>query len=267
MLTIDWKERLNKDTIDFFESKLPKNDYDFEIIFNAYSARVNGKIPSEVIVYVANVIIHQIGRNHEKYVAFYQYLWNKKGDYGKLAFLTIMSKIVAKKPAVYFPMVETAMQNADTHDLNGILEKVMMPLLKKHPETYLPYVYKWMDKGSELIIKSCMGTLIKLIKRNPELIPMVMEHFKHDWNYPITAGNANHILMLKTVGKIDFEQYLSIYLDYQNSRDPQIVEILCGGIYDYHPELEKMVERWTHSGNARLKKAAVSAYKVLTKKK
>ena len=63
MLTIDWKERLNMDTADFLKNKLPKGDYDFEIIFIAYPERVNGKIPAEVISQVANNIVQQLGKN------------------------------------------------------------------------------------------------------------------------------------------------------------------------------------------------------------
>jgi hypothetical protein len=44
MLTIDWKERLTLDTDYYLEHKLPLQDYDFEIIFNAYPERSHGKI-------------------------------------------------------------------------------------------------------------------------------------------------------------------------------------------------------------------------------
>ena len=40
MLTIDWKERLTLDTDYYLEHKLPLQDYDFEIIFNAYPEAV-----------------------------------------------------------------------------------------------------------------------------------------------------------------------------------------------------------------------------------
>jgi len=36
---------------------------------------------------------------------------------------------------------------------------------------------------------------------------------------------------------------------------------------DYDPGIEAFVETWTHSGNARVKKAATTAMRVLKKKK
>ena len=91
MLTIDWKERLNMDTADFLKNKLPKGDYDFEIIFIAYPERVNGKIPAEVISQVANNIVQQLGKKHELYLPFYNALWAKKGDYGKRHLLRFLA--------------------------------------------------------------------------------------------------------------------------------------------------------------------------------
>lgn len=89
MLTIDWKERLNMDAEDYLNNKLPNGDYDFEIIFNAYPERINGKIPAEVINYVAGVLVHKIGKNHEQYLPFYQQLWVKKGNTAKPLLLTL----------------------------------------------------------------------------------------------------------------------------------------------------------------------------------
>jgi hypothetical protein len=52
-----------------------------------------------------------------------------------------------------------------------------------------------------------------------------------------------------------------------SSRDPQSAEILCASVMSYHPEIEEIVENWTKSGNARLKKAAMAAQRILNKKK
>jgi len=117
MLTIDWKERLNMDTADFLKNKLPKGDYDFEIIFIAYPERVNGKIPAEVISQVANNIVQQLGKKHELYLPFYNALWAKKGDYGKQAFAQILSKLLHRKPSVYMPVLEGAISTADEAEI------------------------------------------------------------------------------------------------------------------------------------------------------
>lgn len=267
MLTIDWKERLNKDADDYLAHKLPRNDYDFEIIFIAFPERVNGKIPSEVITYIAQILVQKIGKKHEQYIPFYKYLWDKKGEQGRSAFTHIMAKLCAKKPAVYIPIIENAMKDASAQDVAAILEKVMFPLLKKHSLDYLSYIYKWIDKPNTPHGKAALNILLRLIKKMPELVEPVMEHFIHAWNYPVMEHIPAHIALLKTVCKLDPERYKSVYKTHGNTRDPHIVEILCAAIVDYAPEIEKSVENWTHSGNSRVKKAATTALKLLQKKK
>jgi hypothetical protein len=78
---------------------------------------------------------------------------------------------------------------------------------------------------------------------------------------------AEHTTLLKAVQKLDYELYLDIWRQHVSSRDPQSAEILCASIMSYHPEIEEIVENWTKSGNARLKKAAMSAQRILNKKK
>lgn len=267
MLTIDWKERLNMDTAEYLEKKLPKNDYDFEIIFIAYPERVNGKIPPDVIIHVAKAIVQKLGKNHEKYLPFYKYLWDKKGDNGKMAFIAIMGKLAVKKPAVYLPLVQSAVKNAPASRLPSLLEKAVLPLLRKDPEKYLPYVYDWAQSDKELIRKQAVNLLIKLMKKNPELSQEVVQHFVNQWLQPLDEIASNHIALLKAVFKLDPELYLDIWHQHSHSRDPQSAEILCASIQDYHPDIEATVEPWTKSGNARLKKAALAAQRILLKKK
>ncbi|GAB1467583.1 hypothetical protein MASR2M64_02570 [Candidatus Cloacimonadota bacterium] len=267
MLTIDWKERLNMDAEDYLNNKLPNGDYDFEIIFNAYPERINGKIPAEVINYVAGVLVHKIGKNHEQYLPFYQQLWVKKGEYGKTAFAHIMSKLLHKKPAVYIPLFEEALAHADNGEMASLLDKVMLPLLRKSPEKYLDMAYGYSNSKIELLRKNGLGLLVKLLKRREDLIPTIMEHFSHQWSYPLGDFMPSHVLMLKAVAKQSPDYYLKVWEDYGSSRDPQIVELLCASVTEYIPQIEAAIELWTRSGNARVKKAATSAHKILLKKK
>ncbi len=267
MLTIDWKDRLNKDTTDYLANKLPHNDYDFEIIFIAYPERVNGKIPPEVIVHVANNIIHQLGKNHEKYLPFFKHLWDKKGENGKTAFIAIMSKIAGKKPATYLPLIDTAVNSATEPDLAALLEKVLLPLLRKQPDKYLGVVYGWSHSPKEPVRKQAMNLLIKLLKKNPELNAQVVQHFVNQWLKPLGETAANHVTLLKAASKLDENLYLDVWRQHLHSRDPQSAEILCASITFYHQEIADLVELWTKSGNARLKKAALAAQRALQKKK
>jgi len=267
MLTIDWKERLTMDTISFFENKLPKQNYDFEIIFNAYPARVNGKIPSEVIAFVAQVLLQKIGRNHEQYIPFFNYLWEKKGEYGKLAYLYIMNKLISKKTQIYFPLVEAAMKSAPAHDVMLIMDKIFLPLLKKKCADYLPILLSWIEDPNETLRKQSLNLILKFIKREPEQIPPVLSHFQKHWNYSTEKYPQNQIQFLKALAKIDKDMYLSIYQENGSTREPQTVEILCGAITATDTTLKPIIENWTHSGNARVKKAALSAMKLLSRNK
>jgi len=267
MITIDWKERLTKDTMYYLEHKLPKQDYDFEIIFNWYPERVNGRIPNEVIQLVTKAMAHKIGKSHEQYLPFYQHLWDKKGENGKLAFAVFMSRFFTKKPALYLPFLQKNLLKSDKHEINLILEKVFFPLFKKQTEPYLSMVYPWLESKYEPLRKQAVVFLLKMLKLKPEIIPQVLKQLQNKWAHPMPDTVPTHVSILKAVWKINPTAIMSIFREYKTTRDPQTVEILCGAIVDYHAELIPIVENWTHSGNARLKKAATSAYKILLKKK
>ncbi|HOH97771.1 MAG TPA: hypothetical protein PL188_05615 [Candidatus Cloacimonadota bacterium] len=267
MLTIDWKERLTLDTDDYLQHKLPKQDYDFEIIFIAYPERVNGKIPSDVITFVAGVIAQRMGKKHADFMPFYRHLWTKKGDYGKQAFATFLSKLTPKKPEIYLGLMEEVMSKADPHDINSLLDKVMLPLLRKHPEKYLSRVFAWTKGTNPELQKQALNLLIKLIKRREDLAKEVLSHIQHAWAYPLGDVQSLHVQLLKTIARLNPELYLNVWHEYGIYREPQIVELLCASVQDYLPQLEEILLPWTKSGNARVKKASNAAYKLLMKKK
>jgi hypothetical protein len=267
MLTIDWKERLTQDTEDYLENKLPHGNYDFEIIFIAYPERVNGKIPSEVISFVSGVIVQRLGRKHVEYIPFYKNLWFKKGDYGKQAFGTILAKLTHKNPEIYIALMEELMLQTDAAHINSLLDKVMLPLLRKHPDKYLAKVYGWTRHANEDLAHAALNLCIKLIKRREDLIPDVLSHLLNQWSYPLGEMQSLHVQFLKTVAKLSPSIYLGVWKEYGISRDPQIVELLSASIVDYAAEIEPAVEIWTKSGNARVKKAGLAAHKLLNRKK
>ncbi len=267
MITIDWKERLTRDTEQYLTEKLPKQDYDFEIIFNWYPERVNGKVPAEFIQFVVKAMAHAISKQHEQYVPFFQYLWNKKGDYGKLAFIFFMARFIGKNPALYNGMIEKALLKGNAHEIGLIFEKVYFPLFKKETEPYLSKVYPWLESSHEPLRKQALAYLVKMMKQKPEIISQVLRHQQNRWLAQNPEAVATNIAILKAVWKLDSPAVMEVFREYKSTRDPQTVEILCGAITEYNAELLPIVENWTHSGNARLKKAATSAYKILLKKK
>lgn len=267
MLTIDWKERLSKDTAEYLHKKLPNNDFDFEIIFIAFPERVDGEIPPAVVNHVAKTIVQKLGKNHDKYLAFYKHLWEKKGEAGQTAFITIMRRLLPKKPELYMPMVQKAVNTAPESQLNSLLDKVMLPLLRKQPEKYMNLAYEWVSSHKDVIRKQTVNLLVKLMRREPELRQEVVQHFVNQWLQPLEEQATDHVALLKAVYRMDPELYLELWEQHGQTRDPQSAEILCASILDYHPKIEEAVEPWTKSGNARLKKAALSAQRLLQKKK
>lgn len=267
MLTIDWKERLDSDTKDYLTNKLPNNDFDFDIIFNAYPERVSGKIPSEVITFVSASIVTQLGKKHANYIPFYLYLWDKKGEYGRSAFIVILSRLFRKAPKTYLEVLEHAMGNANPTELSALLERVVLPVMRRDVSKYLPYAFAWNDHENAEIRKASVNLLIKLMRRKPESIPEIIEHFTALWLKPLEEDQANHIALFKAIYKIDPEVYSQVWKDYGHQRDPEIVEILAGTLQHWEAGIEEFVEIWTKSGNARVKKAGLSAMRLLQKKK
>lgn len=267
MLTIDWKERLTLDTEDYLERKLPHKDYDFEIIFNAYPERVNGKVSSEVITFITGVMVRKIGSKHLDYIPFYRHLWLKKGDYGKLAFAAILSKLTRKKPEVYIPLLEEMMAHGNTSQVNALMDRVMLSLTRRNPDDYLEKILQWTKSEREEIAWAATNLCVKLIRSSKDMIPWVLDHFQGQWVYPLGELLGLHVLFLKAIAKSDKEAYRAVWKEFGFSRDPQIVELLCASIMNYDPEIEREVELWTKSGNARVKKASLAAMKVLKRKK
>ncbi|MCB5258933.1 MAG: hypothetical protein PHY41_00775 [Candidatus Cloacimonetes bacterium] len=267
MLTIDWKERLTQDTEDYLKNKLPNQDYDFEIIFIAYPERVNGKIPSEVISFVSAVIVKRLGRKHKDYIPFYKHLWLKKGDYGKLAFNTILAKLTNKNPGTYIPLIEEMIEFADGSQINALLDRVMLPLLRKYPDKYITKLYAWSKDRNPDLAKASINLCMKLIKRREDLIQQILNHLQNHWVYPLGDLQPLHTQFLKTVAKLSRETYLDVWKEFGISRDPQIVELLSASITNYDESLEAPIEIWAKSGNARVKKAGLAAQKTLSRKK
>ena len=71
MISLDWQERLKMDTQDFIERKLPKGNYDIDIVYNAYPQRIDGNIPHAVITLVGKTIAAKIYKDADKYFDFY----------------------------------------------------------------------------------------------------------------------------------------------------------------------------------------------------
>ncbi len=268
MISLDWKERLIKDADDFCKNKLNKKDYFVDIIYNAYPAREGHNIPNEVLTLVAKEIIKNIEKKHDDYMDFYNYLWYKGSYNGKFIVSIILSKIYSKNKDIYFAKMQEFLADAkEQHEKALIIDKVFLPLLKKYPDKYLATAYNWTSSGDLELEILALKTLTKLCKAKTAYTKQVLRHLENKWAYAPQELVKALSQFLKDVAKIDKELYLDTFDFYDNSRDPNVVEILTASISFYDPELEKIVEEWTKSGNARLKKCAISGYKHLIRLK
>jgi hypothetical protein len=268
MISLDWKERLLKDTEDFIKSKLPKRDYSFEIIYNAYPQRIGTHVPKEVVTLVAKKMADLLVKVSESYMDFYLSLWKDKGENGRLAFVYILAKLITKKPDVFTQLIEKVMYTTpQEQEVALLLDKAFMPIIKKNYAANLQLIFKWLHADNEYIQLNAAKLLSKLCKADPTQIEPIFHKIENTWLNASPGMTKANVFFLKSLYLIDSEYYQGIYLKYRNSRDPFAVEILCCSIMCYTPEMETIVENWTHSGNAKLKKAALLGLRLIRRKK
>ena len=268
MISLDWKERLKKDTVDFFERKLPAGDYDIDIIYNAYPQRIDNNIPHAVITLVGKTIASKLSKNPDKYMQFYEYLLNKKGENGRMIFAYIMARVVKKKPDIFIPYLEGFLtKTTDQKSCNLIIDKTIFPILKKDPLEHLDIISNWVKTDNPVLISSLQKMLAKLIAFDPSLIKPIFSKLETSWLYAthnMIKLNAN---FLKTIYKIDPEFYQSVFENYKHTRNPVFADMLCNAICCYNDVIQEICDHWAMSGNIKLKKIGIHGQKILKKKK
>ena len=124
-----------------------------------------------------------------------------------------------------------------------------------------------MNENKDLINQNLTRLVCKIGKSNPEFLKKFTDKLENKWFNASPEFSKICGTFLKSVGKIDTELYLSYYRNYKATREPVFVEILTYGLVLYDDLLFEMYDNWSKSGNARLKKAAMTGLKFLTKKK
>jgi len=258
MISLDWKERLKIDTEDFVSRKLIRGDFDIDIVYNAYPKRIDNKIPSEVVVYVAKILSRLITKDSEKHIDFYTYLWNKKGDNGRIIFTYIMKAVVKKKPQLFLDYLKNILAKSDDlNNISALLNKAVFPVVKKDPKKNIDLIYNWLNIDNPDLHKGILNLFIKVGKEDSSLITYVFRKMERGWLYPTTHTLRDSTLFLKSIYKIDPDFYFSVYDNYHNSRNPVFVEILCHALSPVKEEparqrIEEYMELWSKSGNAKI---------------
>ncbi|PID28922.1 MAG: hypothetical protein CSB55_02320 [Candidatus Cloacimonadota bacterium] len=270
MIILDWKNRLTEDTNDFFERKLSANDYEFEIIYNAYPQRQHGKIPKEVVTFVAKILAERISKKPDEYLDFIKFCRDNKGENGKIMFTVIVSKTMKQDADMIFSLLnEKYLEEKDTGSLALINDKLILPLLKKNLFPYLENVISWFRSGGAEQKKQIIKMLIKLCKISEDNLSAVFNRMESLWLYADKDREAidAHADFLKSIGKINKNFYLEIFARYSLTRTPVFIEILCGSVNFFDESLYQLAEHWAESGNSRIKKSAVIAQKILKRKR
>lgn len=267
MILYDWKKRLKKDCQYFIENKIPEGDFDFEIIYNAYPERDEGKVPAEVITFVAKQLGKKIAENPDEFIEFLKFVKKHKGREGNKIFNFIFKKVLLKNPGQYNDLLREGLDYAkDTKSMRRMFDFIVLPLLKKYPEKYVDKVLEWADpKHRPLLIKHVYRIMGRYIKTKPDQTNMIFEKCESHWNSENEMIHDGNIRLLKRIYKIDKDLYEDIYKTYETTRNPHFVTILSGAIMEKTKPIEKLVHTWEKSGNSIIKKAGEKAAKKLKK--
>ena len=272
MISLDWKNRLKIDTEDFVRRKLIQGEYDIDIVYNAYPRRVENRVPSEVIVFVAKTLSSYINKESHKFIDFYNYLWDEKGENGRIIFTYIMKVITKKDPQLYLDYLKNILASSDDiNSITGLLNKAVAPIFKKNPQKNIDILYCWLNINNPQLHKGVITLFLKIGKDDPSLLNIVFKKMERGWLYPNSHTLKDSTFFLKSTYKISPDFYFSVYDNYHNSRNPVFVEILCNSLCPIKEEesrnkLIMYVETWKMSGNVRIKKAALAGLKTIKRK-
>jgi len=268
MISLDWKDRLQRDSIDFFERKIPGGDYDFDIIYNAYPKREKNTVPREVVTLVADTLASKMLKNHSQYLKFCDYIWQHKGENGRIVFACLVSKFIKKDSAFYLDYAKQKLVSLQSPvEIHLLIEKIFVPVIKKQPNDYIETLLAWLKEDNDKVNPPLIKMILRIGKSNPDFLKRFTTKLENRWlgaseEFVHLCGN-----FLKSLGKVDSELYLSFYRNYRSTREPVFVEILTSGLMMYDDMLYEIYENWSRSGNARLKKAAMVGFRYLKKKK
>jgi hypothetical protein len=266
MISLDWVERLKKDTIDFYERKLPKGDFDIDIVYNAYPMRIDNQIPHAVVTLVGKTLASKMSKTAADYLPFYDYIIEHKEENGKIIFAYIMAKAVKKNTEFFLEYLEKILLNLDDQrECNLVVDKAIFPLVKKNPKEYLDLLIKWIKRNNPVLTNSIQKVFIKLIHYDKELAKIIFSKLETSWLYATPDMIKLNARIIKEIYKSDKKLYHKIYDNYKNTRNPVFADILSKALCCYDKKIAEIVENWTHSGNIKLKKIGLHSIKTINK--
>ncbi len=213
-------------------------------------------------------IAENLPENLSELSDFFDYLWTKKGEEGKLAFVTILSKKINLDSKFFLTYIQKLIfSDKDFNDLDILFEKIVYPLLKKSNLKQIENVLDWMKKDEENLNFAIIKMVVRLTKSNKNLLQPIFSRLESGWLVADELEIKLYSYFLKAIYKIDSDFYFKVYKRYEKTREPNFVEILANAICAYNEQIFNSAEMWSKSGNIRLKKAGQSAVKLLKRKK
>ncbi|MBN2246576.1 MAG: hypothetical protein JW755_12100 [Candidatus Aminicenantes bacterium] len=268
MISLDWKERLIKDTDDFVERKLPAGDFDIDIVYNAYPQRIDNKVPLAVITLVGKTLASRLAKKADLYFPFYDYLVSHKGEYGITILSYILAKAIKKNTGLFLDYLDKLLTSCrDQKASNLLIDKAIFPLMKNNLYDHLDLLSRWIKKDNPCLNNSLQKLLAKLISTDNRLIQPIFHKLESSWLYATPNMVKLNSRFLKDISKYDLKFYLNIYRNYQHTRNPVFADILCGGIVVHDKIISELAGAWAQSGNIKLKKIGTHAIKILKKLK
>ena len=269
MISDDWKKRLKADSLDYIKNKLPLKEYDFDIIYNAYPIRENGEIPKSILEFVASNLAISFPKNYSDYQDFFFYLWEKKDLSGKIVLSVIMDKLIAKDPENIFNLLAIFVDKyRENEEINYLINKPLFTYLKKTNGENLQGLVNLLKKPNSVLIEKILLIILKFLKIKKDFLKLILPEIENLWL--ILKNNEqikNYAKFLKQVSKIDEKNYLNLFEKYKNSKNPNVILILCTSVSFYDNKINEAIEIWTKSGNLLVKKSAVQTQKLLKRKK
>lgn len=267
-ISLDWKARLKKDAIDFYENKIPQKYYDIDVLYNIYPERIDNKIPQIIVTYVAKILASKMAKKADQYFDFYDYIIANKGDCGIIVFAYIMRSAIKKNPDAYIDYIHKVLNKRDHQkNCNLILDKAIMPLLELDPDKYLYRILDWISPDNDVLIEGINKLIIKFVGKNPKYLKPIFKRLETAWLYASPEMIKFNISFLKAICILDKEFYISIYKNYASTRNLIFAEILSNAIKIYSPETATIAQNWANSGNVKLKKVGNNTLKHLKKLK
>lgn len=107
-------------------------------------------------------------KNVDDFLPLAETLWNNYGREGRIVSAVILGKIVGSDPEKIVPVCKKLVKTAISwEDCDNMVEGIE-PLIRKEPETYLEWLYLWLQDENKWVRRCCITVIGRLPMKRPE---------------------------------------------------------------------------------------------------